>query len=109
METLESIMEKFETDATLFAQEDYDEIEAIAENIIGFLDKNPEIDKKSFMMGFTVANINAMNELMKEYKNDSIQPPEKEVKNLIHEEKKCDDDDDDFELKEGENAWPLRG
>lgn len=106
METLESIMEKFETDVTLFTQEDYDEIEAIAENIVKFLDENPEIDRKSFMMGFTIANINAMNELMKEYKIDSTPPPEKEVNDLTHEEEKCDDD---FELKEGENAWPLRG
>lgn len=50
MNILESIMEKFEVDVTLLTQEDYDEIETITDNIVKFLDKNPEIDRKSFMM-----------------------------------------------------------
>lgn len=108
MNLLKSIMEKFETDVTLFTQEDYDEIEAISENIVKFLDENPEINRESFMMGFTLANVITVTGMMKEYKNNPVLSSEKEVNSSAPEEVNYDDEDD-FELKEGENAWPLRG
>ena len=65
MDALQSIMDKIKAGGTLLSQEENDEIKAIADNIVGFLDKNPEIDKNSFMIGFTVANMNALMEIMK--------------------------------------------
>lgn len=58
-------MEKLESDSSSFTQEDYDEVERISNNIVRFLDENPNIDRKSFMAGFTVANITTVIGLIK--------------------------------------------
>ena len=108
MNKLQTIMEKLENDPSLITQEDYDEIEEISENIARFLDNNPEIDRKSFMAGFTVANVTTVIGLIKNtteelcYENNLIPVwVHKDVEEVIV-------SDDDFELEEGENPWPLR-
>ena len=105
MDRLQTIMEKLESDPSLVTQEDYDEIEEISENLVRFLDEHPDIDRKSFMMGFTTANMNAIIEILRttteelQYGNDLLfrEMPELEEVNY-----------DDSELEEGENPWPLR-
>ena len=97
-------MEKLEADATLITQEDYDEIEAISDNIMGFLDENPDIDRKSFMMGFTIANMNAVLEIMKttaeelQYENNST------LTKLSENEEATND----CVLENDENPWPFK-
>lgn len=108
MDKLQTIMEKLESDPSLITQEDYDEIEEISENIMRFLDNNPEIDRKSFMAGFTVANVTTVIGLLKttteELCYESNLLPDWISKN----EEEVIASDDDFELEEGENPWPLR-
>ena len=108
MNRLQTIMEKLESDPSLITQEDYDEIEEISENIVRFLDNNPEINRESFMMGFTVANVTTVIGLIKTtteelcYENNLI--PDWTHK----EEKEVKMDVGDSELEEGENPWPFR-
>ena len=109
MNRLQTIMEKLESDPSLITQEDYDEIEEISENIVRFLDNSPEIDRKSFMAGFTVANVTTVIGLIKTtteelcYENNLITDwMHKDEKEVIA------SDDNDLELEEGECAWPLR-
>ena len=64
MTNIQKIMVKLEEDPSLFTQEDYDEIREISSNIVDFLDCNPQIDRNSFMTGFTIANVNAMMEIL---------------------------------------------
>jgi len=110
MDRLENIMKNLEGNPSLVTQEDYDEIEAISENIVKFLDENPDVDRRSFMMGFTLANISAIVGMLKttteelQYESDlllkEISEPGSNIKEVIT--------DDSFELEEGENPWPLR-
>ena len=108
MNKLQTIMEKLENDPSLITQEDYDEIEEISENIAKFLDKNPEIDRKSFMAGFTVANVTTVIGLIKTT-TEELCYESNLIPDWMHKEvKEVKMDVDDFELEEGENPWPLR-
>ena len=108
MDKLQIIMEKLESDPSLITQEDYDEIEEISENIVRFLDNNPDIDRESFMMGFTVANVTTMIGLIKST-TEELCHESNLLPDWMHiEEKEVKMDVDDSELEEGENPWPLR-
>lgn len=110
MDRLQLMMEKLESDPSSITQEDYDEIETISENIVKFLDENPDVDRQSFMMGFTLANMNAIVGMLRttteelQYESNSLL---RETPELIDNIESITNDDD-FELEEGENPWPLR-
>jgi len=108
MDKLQTLMEKLETDPSLVTQEDYDKIEEISENIMKFLDDNPEIDRKSFMAGFTVANVSTMIGLIKSTTEELCHESNLLPDWISINEEKIIVDNDDFELEEGENPWPLR-
>lgn len=71
MTGIKTIMETAKNDTALLTQSDHDEIEKMSENIMKFLDEHDNIDRESFMMGFTIANMNAMIEIMKDCENES--------------------------------------
>lgn len=112
MTNIKKIMEKLEEDPSLVNQDDYDEIREISSNIVDFLDRNPQIDRKSFMTGFTVANVNAMMEILGSttdelrINSDFISSKEDTEESEETEPIMCKDDGSD----KGEKiAWPLRG
>jgi len=108
MVNIKKIMEKLEEDPSIITQDDYDEIEEITDNIMRFLDENPDIDRDSFMAGFTIANMNAVVNMVRcttdELRSSSSfippRPPEG-TKPYTYEYGEMKEDND--------VAWPLRG
>ena len=97
MADIKTIMENTKKDTVLITQADHDEIEKISENIMKFLDEHDEIDRESFMTGFTIANMNAVIEIMKNCENESDLVSLPEVP--AHEEKKIINPNDFFKLR----------
>lgn len=112
MTNIQKIMVKLEEDPRLVTQDDYDKIREISDNIVDFLDHNPQIDRNSFMTGFTVANVNAMMEILGSttdelrFNSEFVSAKEDAEESEETEPIMCKDDGSD----KGEKiAWPLRG